>query len=117
MLKIYLIRWKHPASYARLPTSLEDIRLLLDKRSEAQFQWTPYEDPAIRAVIPDEYFQNPNAWHVKVPLVNFSIVEMHQSNRVLRQLGFRQPISVAPEVLDDHHKIDLRQLHMDWSRF
>ncbi|MBA0633812.1 hypothetical protein Godav_026008 [Gossypium davidsonii] len=33
---------------------------------------------------------------------------MHQSNRVLRQLGFRQPISVAPEVLDDHHKIDLR---------
>ncbi|KAG8499591.1 hypothetical protein CXB51_006213 [Gossypium anomalum] len=109
--------WNHSASYARLPTCLKDIRLLLEQRSEAQFQWTPYEDPAIRAVISDEYLQNPNAWHVKVSLVNFTIVEMHQSDRVLRQFGFRQPIPVAPEVLDDHHKIELRQLHTDWPRF
>ncbi|MBA0670832.1 hypothetical protein Goklo_029143, partial [Gossypium klotzschianum] len=103
--------WNHPASYARLPTSLEDIRLLLDQQSEAQFEWTPYEDPVIRAVISDEYLQNPNGWHVKVLLVNFTTVEMHQSDRVLRQFRFRQPIPVAPEVLDDHQKIDLRQLH------
>ncbi|KAK5776683.1 hypothetical protein PVK06_044644 [Gossypium arboreum] len=76
-------RWNYSASYARLPTCLEDIRLLLEQQSEAQFQWTPYEDPAIRVVIPDEYLQNPNAWHVKVLLVNFAIVEMHQSDRVL----------------------------------
>ncbi|KAG8477259.1 hypothetical protein CXB51_030475 [Gossypium anomalum] len=113
----YVLEWNHSASYARLLTCLEDIRLLLEQRSEAQFQWTPYEDPAIRAVIPDEYLQNPNAWHVKVPLVNFAIVEMHQSDRVLWQFGFRQRIPVAPEVLDDHHKIDLRQLHTDWPRF
>ncbi|MBA0878068.1 hypothetical protein Goshw_006654, partial [Gossypium schwendimanii] len=81
------------------------------------FQWTPCEDPIIRAVILDKYFQNPNSWHVKVPLVNFVTVEMYQSDRVLRQFGFRQLIPVAPEVLDDHHKIDLRQLHMDWPRF
>ncbi|MBA0867489.1 hypothetical protein Goshw_000374, partial [Gossypium schwendimanii] len=49
---------------------------------------TPYEDPAIRAVILDEYFQNPNVWHVKVPLVNFVTVKMHQSNRVSRQFRF-----------------------------
>ncbi|MBA0633730.1 hypothetical protein Godav_005165, partial [Gossypium davidsonii] len=42
---------------------------------------------------------------------------MHQSDRVLRQFRFRQLIPVAPEVLDDHHKIDLRQLHTDWPRF
>ncbi|MBA0634723.1 hypothetical protein Godav_025592, partial [Gossypium davidsonii] len=106
--------WNHPASNARLPTYPEDIRLLLDQRSEAQ---TPYEDLAIWTVIPDEYFQNPNAWHVKVPLVNFTTMEMHQSDRVLRQFGFRQPILVAPEVLDDHHKIDLQQLHTNWPRF
>ncbi|MBA0673728.1 hypothetical protein Goklo_029659, partial [Gossypium klotzschianum] len=58
---------------------------------------TPYEDPAIRAVISDEYFQNPNAWHVKVSLVNYATVEMHQSNKVLRQFRFRQPIFVAPK--------------------
>ncbi|KAK5819380.1 hypothetical protein PVK06_024377 [Gossypium arboreum] len=33
------------------------------------FQWTPHEDPAIRAVIPDDFFQNPNIWHVKVLLL------------------------------------------------
>ncbi|MBA0875661.1 hypothetical protein Goshw_028487 [Gossypium schwendimanii] len=49
---------------------------------------TPYEDPAIRAVISDEYFQNPNAWHVKIALVNYTTVEIHQSDRVLRQFRF-----------------------------
>ncbi|MFQ6643143.1 hypothetical protein Gotur_018400 [Gossypium turneri] len=78
MLKIYLIRWNHSASYVRIPTALKDIWLLLDQRSEVQFQWTPYEDPEIRAVIPDEFFQNLNISHVKVPLVNYATVEMQQ---------------------------------------
>ncbi|KAH1122141.1 hypothetical protein J1N35_005301 [Gossypium stocksii] len=83
-----ITRWNHLASYVGIPTSLEDIRLLLDQRSEEQFEWTPYEDPTIRAVIPDEFFQNPNIWHVKVPIVTYAIMEMHQSDRVLRQFGF-----------------------------
>ncbi|XP_052490061.1 protein MAIN-LIKE 1-like [Gossypium raimondii] len=112
-----ITRWNHPTSYARLPTSLEDIRLLLDQQSETHFQWTPYEDSTIRAVISYEYLQNPNVWHVKVTLINYVTVEMHQSDRVLRQFGCRQPIPVAPEVFDDQHKIDLRQLHTDWPRF
>ncbi|MBA0756745.1 hypothetical protein Gogos_022315, partial [Gossypium gossypioides] len=58
---------------------------------------TPYEDLAIRPVIPDEYFQNLNAWHVKVALVNYATMEIHQSDRVLRQFGFRQSIPVALE--------------------
>ncbi|KAG8475233.1 hypothetical protein CXB51_032072 [Gossypium anomalum] len=73
-----------------------------------EFQWTPYEDRAIRAVIPDEFLQNPNAWHVKVALVNYATVEMHRSDRVLRQFRFRQPIPMALEVFDDEHKVDLR---------
>ncbi|MFQ6651609.1 hypothetical protein Gotur_023867 [Gossypium turneri] len=68
-----ITRWNHSVSYARLPTSLEDTQLLLDQWSEAQFQWTPYEDPAIRAVIPDdrtEYYSNLDSsnrfsWHLK----------------------------------------------------
>ncbi|MBA0866694.1 hypothetical protein Goshw_023491, partial [Gossypium schwendimanii] len=66
-----------------IPTVLEDIRLLLDQRSKAQFQWTPYEDPAIRALILNEIFHNLNIWHVKVPLGNYATVEMHQTNSVL----------------------------------
>ncbi|MFQ6626026.1 hypothetical protein Gotur_005849 [Gossypium turneri] len=49
------MRWNHSVGYVGLPTSFEDIRLLLDQRSEVQFQWTPYEDLTIRAVIQDEY--------------------------------------------------------------
>ncbi|MBA0673702.1 hypothetical protein Goklo_000053, partial [Gossypium klotzschianum] len=44
---------------------------------------TLYEDLVIRAVISDEFFQNPNIWHVKAPLVNYATVEMHQTDRVL----------------------------------
>ncbi|KAK5775166.1 hypothetical protein PVK06_043035 [Gossypium arboreum] len=108
--------WNHSASYVGIPTSLEDIRLLLDQRSKAQFQWTPYEDLTTRAVIPDEFFQNPNIWHVKVLLVNYTIMEMHQSDRVLRQFGFRQLILLELEVFDDEHKVDLRLLNTDWPR-
>ncbi|MFQ6627395.1 hypothetical protein Gotur_005358, partial [Gossypium turneri] len=63
-------------SYVGIHTALEDIRLLLDQRSKVQ-------DSAIRAVIPDEFFQNSNIWHVKVPLVNYATVEIHQTDRVL----------------------------------
>ncbi|KAH1096344.1 hypothetical protein J1N35_013265 [Gossypium stocksii] len=82
------LRWNHSASYIGIPTALEDIRLLLDQRSEAQFQWTSYEDLAIPAIILDESFKNPNIWHVKVPLVNYATVEMHQTGRILRQFAF-----------------------------
>ncbi|MBA0859845.1 hypothetical protein Goshw_011371, partial [Gossypium schwendimanii] len=40
------------------------------------------------AVISDELFQNLNIWHVKVPLVNYATVEMHQTDRVLQQFKF-----------------------------
>ncbi|KAG8502695.1 hypothetical protein CXB51_000515 [Gossypium anomalum] len=73
------------------------LKLLLNQQSKAQFQWRTYEDPVIRVVIPKEFFQNLNIWHVNVPLVNYPIVEMHQTDRVLRQFRFRQPI---PEELE-----------------
>ncbi|MBA0877468.1 hypothetical protein Goshw_004479 [Gossypium schwendimanii] len=43
-----------------IPTALEDMRLLLEQRSEVHFQFTPYEDLTIWAVISDEFFQNLN---------------------------------------------------------
>ncbi|KAH1121327.1 hypothetical protein J1N35_004487 [Gossypium stocksii] len=78
---------------------------------------TSYEDPAIRAVIPDEFFQNLNIWHVNVPMVTYAIVEMHQSDRVLWQFGFQKSVPVTPEKLDNEHEIDLRQLNIDWPRY
>ncbi|KAG8501453.1 hypothetical protein CXB51_003792 [Gossypium anomalum] len=57
------------AEYKGIPISLEDIRLLLDQRSEAHI--------TVQEVIPDEFLQNPNIWHVRVPLVNYATVDMH----------------------------------------
>ncbi|KAH1056845.1 hypothetical protein J1N35_034910 [Gossypium stocksii] len=69
----------HSASYVGIATALKDIQLLLDQQLEEQ-----------------------------VPLVNYAIMEMHQTDRVLQQFGFRQSIPVASEVLDEEYKIDLR---------
>ncbi|MBA0877440.1 hypothetical protein Goshw_004816, partial [Gossypium schwendimanii] len=49
------------------------------------------------AVILEEFFQNLNIWHVNIPLLYYATVEMHQTDRVLRQFRFRQPITVALE--------------------
>ncbi|KAH1082284.1 hypothetical protein J1N35_022045 [Gossypium stocksii] len=95
-------------SYVGIPITLEDIRLLLDQRSEAQ---TLYKDPTIRAIILEEFFQNLNIWHDKIPL----------TDRVLRQFGFRQLIPKEPEVLDDQHRINLWQTNTNssvlWSKY
>ncbi|KAG8474887.1 hypothetical protein CXB51_031571 [Gossypium anomalum] len=39
---------------------------------------------------------------------------MGWTDKVLWQLEFRQPIPEEPEVLDDQHKIDLRQTNTNW---
>ncbi|MBA0627103.1 hypothetical protein Godav_004652, partial [Gossypium davidsonii] len=61
------------------------------------------------AVILDEFFVNPNAWHVKVPLVMYATVKLHKIDGVLRQFEFQQSIPVAPQELDDLNRIDLRR--------
>ncbi|KAH1129459.1 hypothetical protein J1N35_000837, partial [Gossypium stocksii] len=60
MIRLKYKEWNHSPNYKGIPTTLKDIQLLLGQRSEAHFQWTPYEDPTIRAVILDEFLQNPN---------------------------------------------------------
>ncbi|MBA0662249.1 hypothetical protein Goklo_006413 [Gossypium klotzschianum] len=40
---------------------------------------------------PSKFLMNPNIWRMKVSLVVYAIMEMHESNRVLRQFGFRRP--------------------------
>ncbi|KAK5785170.1 hypothetical protein PVK06_039722 [Gossypium arboreum] len=88
-----------------------------DQQSEAHFQWTPYEDSTIQAVILNEFLQNLNIWHVRVPLVSYTIVEIHQMDRLLQQFRWQQPIPVTSKMLDDEHKIDLRRPNTHWPLF
>ncbi|MBA0868778.1 hypothetical protein Goshw_018619 [Gossypium schwendimanii] len=48
-----------------------------------------YKDPTPPECIPSKLLVNPNIWHVKLTLVVYATVEMHESNRVLRQFRFR----------------------------
>ncbi|MBA0654003.1 hypothetical protein Goklo_021092, partial [Gossypium klotzschianum] len=73
-----LVNFREP-SYVGLPNELQDIRLLLDQRSEAEFEWTPYENPTIQECILD-----------------------------VTIIRFQQSILVAAKDLDDVHPINLR---------
>ncbi|MBA0549879.1 hypothetical protein Golob_020880, partial [Gossypium lobatum] len=113
-----VIWWNNPARHSGIPTELEDIRLALDQQTEEEFVWMPYANPRIQECIPVEFLANRNIWQVKVPLIVFATVEMHESNRVMRQFGCMQRIPSSPQKLDDLHNIDLRgRLEEDWSSF
>ncbi|MBA0560881.1 hypothetical protein Golob_017754, partial [Gossypium lobatum] len=44
-----------------------------------------YTDPKIQECVLDELLANRSIWHVKVPLMNFAMVEMQESDRVIRE--------------------------------
>ncbi|MBA0873391.1 hypothetical protein Goshw_001546 [Gossypium schwendimanii] len=56
--------------------------ILLDQQSKTDFEWMSYTNLRIRACIPAEYLANPKIWHMKVPLIVYAKVEMHESDRV-----------------------------------
>ncbi|MBA0823507.1 hypothetical protein Goarm_020234, partial [Gossypium armourianum] len=74
-------RWNHGPRYVGLPEQLKDIRLLLDQRSK-------FED-------------------VKVFLVVYTTMEMHESDRVMLQFKWRQNISLPLQDIKTLHKLDL----------
>ncbi|MFQ6643064.1 hypothetical protein Gotur_018195 [Gossypium turneri] len=59
-------------------------------------------------VIPEEFFVNPNAWHVKVLLVVYAIVDMHETDRVLRIHG--KPYLYMEEVRHQHPHTTTQEL-------
>lgn len=83
-----------------------------------QFEQTPYSDLRIQACIPSEFLVNPNIWHVKVSLVVYDMVEMHESDRVMQQFEFRQTILPVPQYIEYLHNIDLRgRTDENWVTF
>ncbi|KAK5846857.1 hypothetical protein PVK06_003158 [Gossypium arboreum] len=74
-------------SYMRLPEQLEDIRLLLAQHTETDFEWMPHADLDIIKCIQPEFLAIQSMWDVKVPIIVYTMVEMYQLDRVMRQLG------------------------------
>ncbi|BAU01990.1 hypothetical protein VIGAN_11138800 [Vigna angularis var. angularis] len=86
-------------------------QLLGDVPPENNFIWTPYRRDLLPQIIPVEVAPTCRA---VVPLICFSVVEYQQSDRVMRQFGFRQNIPHPPMNLDVEHKQDMRG-RADWN--
>ncbi|KAH1091267.1 hypothetical protein J1N35_018524 [Gossypium stocksii] len=68
--------------------------------------------------IPSEFLVNPNIWHLKVPLIVYATIKMHESDKVMQQFGFRQTIPSSPQDIEDLHYIDLRgRIVENWPTF
>ncbi|MQM11570.1 hypothetical protein Taro_044483, partial [Colocasia esculenta] len=66
-------------------------------------------------ILPAVSRQASDLWLSRVPLICFSIVEMHVPDRVLRQFGRVQPISGPVDPLD---RVTRRgRGHIDWARY
>ncbi|KAH1097322.1 hypothetical protein J1N35_014243 [Gossypium stocksii] len=79
---------------AAIFTSLSRLPLYISTPNK--FEWMPYSDPTIQECILLEFLVNPHIWHVKVSLVVYITLEMHESDRVLRQFKFRKSIPSIP---------------------
>ncbi|MBA0655649.1 hypothetical protein Goklo_008108 [Gossypium klotzschianum] len=76
-------------SYVGLPDGLEDIKLLLDQYSKAEFEWIPYKDTGIIFCIPPGVLGNRGMCDTKVPLIMYTTVEMHESGGELHKVDMR----------------------------
>ncbi|XP_028766536.1 serine/threonine-protein phosphatase 7 long form homolog [Neltuma alba] len=102
-------RWKNVRQNPRpLAASLIRYRSFLDKMTDDEIIWQPYESPYVRQLIPEYCLTIPEIWRASVPLICFNIIEWHHPDRVLQQFGRQQPIPSMPVHLRNYHTIQLR---------
>ncbi|KAH1114891.1 hypothetical protein J1N35_008269 [Gossypium stocksii] len=57
-------------------------------------------------------------WHVKVPLIVFTIIGMHEFDQMMSQFEFVQDVPLSPQILDKLHKINLwGRIDEYWPKF
>ncbi|MBA0682125.1 hypothetical protein Goari_023867 [Gossypium aridum] len=71
--------------------------------------WIPYADPRIQECVSAEFLVNHNIWQVKVPLIIFATVKIHESNqRRYDYLPMREPFLMP--------NLATSLVYMDWFR-
>ncbi|MQL81896.1 hypothetical protein Taro_014365 [Colocasia esculenta] len=86
----------------------------LDHQEDYQVRWEPYTSDILQ-ILPVVSRQGSDLWLSRVPLLCFSIVEMHVPDRVLRQFGRVQPIFGPVDALD--RVTQKGRGHIDWARY
>ena len=69
--------------------------------------WQPYTAAKMEA-LPDICRSGQGIWRSRCPLICFNIVELHLSDRVMRQFGLEQVIPDACDTQAALHAIDRR---------
>ncbi|KAL2231573.1 UNVERIFIED_CONTAM: Serine/threonine-protein phosphatase 7 long form [Sesamum indicum] len=115
----YAARWSyHIYRTHTAHNALRIIRNVLDRMQFNEFIWTPYDDITLDLdSLP--FYATRTPWHIRCPLINYSIVEMQHPERVLRQFGFVQNIPPNPLISERRlHTIDRRgRQDMNWATF
>ncbi|KAL0404481.1 UNVERIFIED_CONTAM: Serine/threonine-protein phosphatase 7 long form [Sesamum radiatum] len=116
----YARRWSYHISQTHTAhNAIRIIRNTLDRMQENEVLYlTPYLHglPELQS-LPAYATRTP--WNIRCPLINYSIVEMHHVERVLRQFGMIQDIPPNPLVSERRlHQIDRRgRRGEDWVAF
>ncbi|KAH1039045.1 hypothetical protein J1N35_040788 [Gossypium stocksii] len=117
-VRTFILRWNHRPSYVGLLEQLKDIRLLLDQCSKAEFEWMPYIDPDIIEYVLPEFLPIWSMWDTKMPFIVYATMKMHESDRVIRQFGWRQKISSPSRDMEASHKLDLwKKTDKNWQDY
>lgn len=73
--------------------------------SLSQMIWQTYT-PERLALLPDICLKDQDVWQTIAPLICFDVIEWHRPDRVLRQYGLHQGISVSCDTEAKLHAID-----------
>ncbi|KAL2235362.1 UNVERIFIED_CONTAM: Protein MAIN-LIKE 1 [Sesamum indicum] len=112
----YAARWSYHISRTR--TAHNALRIIRNVLDRMQLNENSYDNNALELrALPFYAMRTP--WNIRCPLINYSLVEMHHPERVLRQFGYVQDIFPNPLIRERRlHTIDRRGRHdIDWATF
>ncbi|KAE8725025.1 hypothetical protein F3Y22_tig00009023pilonHSYRG00147 [Hibiscus syriacus] len=103
--------------------NIKEFRLKIDIKAKKEFNWRPYMNEELFALIPHDILDGFQYWCAVTPLINFAFVEIQFGDRVLRQFHFHQPIPRSPwahdllQNLDGRRPVNWVETHDDLHRF
>ncbi|CAK8569128.1 unnamed protein product [Lathyrus sativus] len=115
----YATRWSSLGmNYDNYPHfSITQYRNLIDHLGQDDFIWQPYL--GLEAI--HEVNQHDSAvWSAKVPIINFTTVEMHNSDRVKLQFRMLQDIPCPPKCIPDKYhtsKVSDQWEYSPWTKY
>ncbi|CAK8578720.1 unnamed protein product [Lathyrus sativus] len=115
----YVTRWSSLGmNYDNCPHfSITQYRNIIDHLGQDDFIWRPYLGLEVIHEV-DEH--DSAVWSAKVPIINFTTVEMHNSDRVKLQFGMLQDIPCPPKCIPDKFhigKVSDQWEYTPWTKY